>query len=148
MRFLVAAVDVQKNAFVVQVHGIMPGQPFDIVVVDRFKLLKSGTPGSDRCGRLCALLVREAQTLARISHPNVIGIHDVGDFGGCVYVAMEFIDGETLTTWGRPLATSRWTSIRTLALGVPVLVPCRTAQATSAARARKAVKLTAGNCRR
>jgi eukaryotic-like serine/threonine-protein kinase len=63
------------------------------------KLLKSGTPGSDHCGRLCALLVREAQTLARISHPNVIGIHDVGDFAGCVYVAMEYIDGDTLTTW-------------------------------------------------
>jgi serine/threonine protein kinase len=29
----------------------------------------------------------------------VIGIHDVGDFGGCVYVAMEYIDGETLTAW-------------------------------------------------
>ena len=29
----------------------------------------------------------------------------------------------TLTTWGSPLATSRWTSIRTLALGLPVLVP-------------------------
>lgn len=63
------------------------------------KLLKQGTPGSDHCGRLCALLVREAQTLARISHPNVIGIHDVGDFRGCVYVAMEFLDGETLTNW-------------------------------------------------
>jgi eukaryotic-like serine/threonine-protein kinase len=63
------------------------------------KLLKTGTPGTDHCGKLCALLVREAQTLARISHPNVIGIHDVGDFRGCVYVAMEFIDGETLSTW-------------------------------------------------
>src|SRR5687767_636274 len=48
------------------------------------KLLKMGTPGSEQCGRLCALLVREAQTLARISHPNVIGIHDVGNHGGCV----------------------------------------------------------------
>lgn len=65
------------------------------------KLLKSGAPGTTQCGVFCALLVREAQTLARISHPNVISIHDVGDFKGCVYVAMEFIDGPTLTSWAR-----------------------------------------------
>ncbi len=40
-RFLVAAVDVQKNEFVVQVHAICPGMPFDIVIVDRFKIQKS-----------------------------------------------------------------------------------------------------------
>lgn len=38
---LVAAVDVQKSAFVVQVHGICPGVPFDIVIVDRFTIHKS-----------------------------------------------------------------------------------------------------------
>ena len=41
VRFLVANIDVQNNAFVVQVHGIRPGQPFDIVVIDRFQLRKS-----------------------------------------------------------------------------------------------------------
>jgi phage terminase large subunit GpA-like protein len=41
VRFLVAAVDVQKNAFVVQVHGICPGDPFDMVLVDRFTIFKS-----------------------------------------------------------------------------------------------------------
>lgn len=41
VRFLVATVDVQNNAFVVQVHGIMPGEPFDMVVVDRFQIRKS-----------------------------------------------------------------------------------------------------------
>lgn len=40
-RFLVANVDVQKNMFVVQVHGICPGEPFDIVLVDRFSITKS-----------------------------------------------------------------------------------------------------------
>lgn len=38
VRFLVATVDVQKNMFVVQVHGIMPGEPFDMVFVDRFRI--------------------------------------------------------------------------------------------------------------
>lgn len=41
VRFLVACVDVQKNAFVVQVHGIGPGAPFDITIIDRFTIQKS-----------------------------------------------------------------------------------------------------------
>lgn len=41
VRLLVASVDVQKNMFVVQVHGILPGDPFDIVLVDRFDVRKS-----------------------------------------------------------------------------------------------------------
>lgn len=40
-RFLVACVDVQKNMFKVQIHGISPGTPFDIVIVDRFDVYKS-----------------------------------------------------------------------------------------------------------
>lgn len=47
VRFLVAAVDVQKNAFVVQVHGIGPGTPYDITIVDRFSIMKSGRYDND-----------------------------------------------------------------------------------------------------
>lgn len=41
VRFLVANVDVQQSAFVVLVLGIMPGRPFDTVVVDTFNIQKS-----------------------------------------------------------------------------------------------------------
>lgn len=41
VRFLVATVDVQKNMFVVQVFGILPGDPFDCVLIDRFSIVKS-----------------------------------------------------------------------------------------------------------
>jgi phage terminase large subunit GpA-like protein len=41
VRFLVATIDVQKNMFVVQVFGILPGKPFDTVLIDRFDLRKS-----------------------------------------------------------------------------------------------------------
>ena len=44
-------------------------------------------------------LLREAQAMAKLSHPNVITVHDVGEFGDQVFVAMEFIDGCTLTKW-------------------------------------------------
>jgi len=41
VRFLIATVDVQKNMWVVQVFGIMPGAPFDMVLIDRFDVRKS-----------------------------------------------------------------------------------------------------------
>lgn len=41
VRFLLALCDVQKNRWVVQVFGILPGMPFDTVVVDRFEVYKS-----------------------------------------------------------------------------------------------------------
>ncbi len=41
VRFLIATIDVQKNMWVVSVFGILPGTPFDIVVVDRFEIVKS-----------------------------------------------------------------------------------------------------------
>jgi tetratricopeptide (TPR) repeat protein/predicted Ser/Thr protein kinase len=44
-------------------------------------------------------LLREAQALAKLSHPHVITIHDVGTHAGAVFIAMEFIDGQTLGDW-------------------------------------------------
>lgn len=47
VRFLVALVDVQKNMFVVQVFGILPGLKFDMVLVDRFEIRKSKRTDDD-----------------------------------------------------------------------------------------------------
>ncbi len=49
-------------------------------------------------------LLREAQALARLAHPNVVGVHDVGIHEGRVFVAMEYVDGVTLRTWQRARA--------------------------------------------
>lgn len=46
-RFLVATIDVQKNMFIVQVHGIAPGMPFDVKVIDRFQIRKSSRIDTD-----------------------------------------------------------------------------------------------------
>jgi hypothetical protein len=44
-------------------------------------------------------LLREAQAMAKIHHPNVISVHEVGTLGDQVYLAMEFADGGTLRDW-------------------------------------------------
>src|SRR5262249_54595751 len=44
-------------------------------------------------------LWREAQAMARIRHPNVITVFDVGTWNDQMFVAMEVIDGWTLTSW-------------------------------------------------
>ena len=41
-------------------------------------------------------LLREARAMARLTHPNVVMVHEVGTAGDRDYVAMELIDGETL----------------------------------------------------
>jgi serine/threonine-protein kinase len=44
-------------------------------------------------------LLREAQALAQLSHPNVIAVHDVGTVGDDVFIAMDLAEGATLTGW-------------------------------------------------
>ena len=44
-------------------------------------------------------LLREAQALARLAHPNVIAVHDVGVFEDEVFVAMEYVEGSTIKQW-------------------------------------------------
>ena len=65
------------------------------------KLLQPRADGRDD-SRGQAWLLREAQAMARLAHPNVIAVHDVGTLGGDrVFVAMELVDGGTLRAWLR-----------------------------------------------
>jgi serine/threonine protein kinase len=45
-------------------------------------------------------LKREAQAIAQLNHPNVVAVYDVGTTdGGDVYIAMEFVEGDTVSSW-------------------------------------------------
>ena len=39
---------------------------------------------------------REAKSVAALSHPNILAIHDVGSEQGVAYVVLELLEGETL----------------------------------------------------
>ena len=44
-------------------------------------------------------LLREAQALARLSHPNVVQVYEVGEANGRLFIAMELVVGQTLEQW-------------------------------------------------
>ncbi|MEO7729564.1 MAG: serine/threonine-protein kinase, partial [Kofleriaceae bacterium] len=56
----------------------------------------SGTRRTSEAG-----LLREAQAMARLRHPNVVPIFDVGPADGAVFVAMPLLEGGTLRQWLR-----------------------------------------------
>ena len=60
------------------------------------KLVRPASGGMD-LGK--ARLLREAQAMAQVTHPNVVAIHDVGTVEDQVFIAMEYIEGSTLGEW-------------------------------------------------
>ncbi|MEO1367660.1 MAG: protein kinase, partial [Acidobacteriota bacterium] len=68
--------------------------------LDRLVAVKLLQPrGGDRGGAGRRRLMREAQALARLNHPNVITAYDVGAVGDRVFLSMEYVEGETLHAW-------------------------------------------------
>jgi tRNA A-37 threonylcarbamoyl transferase component Bud32/tetratricopeptide (TPR) repeat protein len=64
------------------------------------KLIRRAPTGSDADARqLQERLMREAQAMARVAHPNVVAVHEVGRHQEQVFIAMELIDGEPLAAW-------------------------------------------------
>jgi eukaryotic-like serine/threonine-protein kinase len=63
------------------------------------KLLRPRANSSATASEGKARLLREAQAMARLSHPNVVAVHDVGVHEDQVFIAMDLVEGETLTTW-------------------------------------------------
>jgi serine/threonine protein kinase/TolA-binding protein len=79
------------------------------------KLLKSAAYGRVDLSRLHGRLLREAQAMARLSHPNVVTVHDVGLSDSRIFIAMEFVDGVTLKEWIKD-RTRPWQEVRDVLL--------------------------------
>jgi hypothetical protein len=56
------------------------------------KVLKQADPGE----RVMQRFFREARAAARLSHPNIVPVHDAGCDGGRCWIAYDFVDGRTL----------------------------------------------------
>ncbi len=59
------------------------------------KILRGGRGHRDAAQRL----LREARAMARVVHPNVMTVHEVGSERGVDYVVMEFVEGIDLRQW-------------------------------------------------
>ena len=80
--------------------------------LDRTVALKLLRPdGKTASSQARTRLLREAQALAKLQHPNVVAIHDVGTQGDQVFIAMERVVGETLAAWLAP-GERPWRAIR------------------------------------
>ncbi len=84
------------------------------VVLDRQVALKFTTavnPGAATRARF----LREARAIARLSHPNVVGIFRIGEVEGRPYIAYEFVPGQTLAELRAPMP---WPRVARIALGI------------------------------
>ncbi|HEY8380414.1 MAG TPA: serine/threonine-protein kinase, partial [Nannocystis sp.] len=65
------------------------------------KVLRTAAVSASKRDKARHRLMREAQAMAQLSHPNVIAIYDVGSVDDQIFLAMEFVKGVTLTKWLR-----------------------------------------------
>lgn len=64
--------------------------------LDRWVALKILPPARTQEPGFAERFNREARALARLTHPNVVAVHDFGQAGGYAYLVMEFVDGVNL----------------------------------------------------
>jgi predicted Ser/Thr protein kinase len=65
-------------------------------VLDRMVALKVISSEGDVTEELKARFYREAQACAKLSHPNIVVVHDLGEDSGQLFIVMEFLDGQEL----------------------------------------------------
>jgi tetratricopeptide (TPR) repeat protein/predicted Ser/Thr protein kinase len=83
------------------------------VELDRAVALKVLRPELGSTAGFADRLVHESRLMARITHPSVIAVYDVGREGDRLFIAMELIRGATLAVWLRSHALD-WRAVLSL----------------------------------
>ena len=65
-------------------------------ILDRLVALRVISTGADVTDRLRARFFGEAQASARLSHPNIVTLYDMGEHEGRLFIAMEYVQGEKM----------------------------------------------------
>ena len=65
------------------------------------KMLRFDRRGGSSGPRAETRILREARAMAQLSHANIVPVYDVEPVGSLVYIAMEYVDGTTLSKWLR-----------------------------------------------
>ena len=60
------------------------------------KVLRARDPRTGQTNKIAGGVIREARAAARITHPHVVQVYEVGEDKGLLYIAMELVDGGTL----------------------------------------------------
>ncbi len=63
------------------------------------KLLHPDSAAAIDQAPLRARMLREAQAMARLVHPNVVAIHDAGVIGERIHIAMDLVEGRSVRAW-------------------------------------------------
>jgi serine/threonine protein kinase len=64
--------------------------------LNRLVAIKILAPEREHDSKFAGRFAREAELLAKLSHPHIVTIHDFGETGGLYYLVMEFVDGVSL----------------------------------------------------
>jgi eukaryotic-like serine/threonine-protein kinase len=83
------------------------------------KMIRSDRPESELTG----LLIKEAQAMAKVSHPNVGVIHEVVHMDGEIFLAMAIVNGVPLSEWlsGSPSSQQRHAVVVAIARGLTAI---------------------------
>lgn len=69
------------------------------ISLDRMVALKTLSKELAKKGDFVARFEREAKSMAKIDHPNVVKIYAVDSFKGIHFAAIEYIDGKSVQNW-------------------------------------------------
>ena len=78
-------------------------------VVERTVAIKTIRLEAEGAEDLLFRLKREAKSVGQLEHPNIVTLYDAGEAGGLFYLAMQFVQGETLQD---RIDHQRWFNIR------------------------------------